>query len=332
MEYVKRYLKKTLDKYLSYYNPVNIKTEKKKFFKNLKQQKEYNPYFVYKPLNFDLVEAKKYVRLMRQYKGDFSEIFSDSALRYLNVFNLLKNRGKNFSAHSVLLFGLPTNLEIRKAREILKNFKGRVNIKRYNAAQTAEKLRKHAGKYGWEVTLGRSISKMRTAPSKRKLVISHDAMFSNEDIRRLRWHEIETHIKREFNDRKLPKKIRGLFDYIQTEEGLAVKMEELHGCNEQLPVYAVRLLAVDYAQNNSFYDVYMKLTKWLDPEAAFMTTVRVKRGLTDSSRPGGLTRDKIYLSGKIKIDNFLKKGKFDDLFLGKIGIKDVGLVKSILYS
>lgn len=319
----------TLGRYLGYCNPVNLTKEKKRFFSSLEKGIQYNPVFDYRELNFDKRILKKEIRELYKSTGRFREILEDSAKRYEIILKMLEQRGKNFTHYSRLIFPAPTRSEIKTARDILRGVKRKKTAKYYNAETTAEKLKEHAGRYGWEVHVGRSISKMKTVPSKRRLVISENAMFSNEELRRLRWHEIETHIRREFNNRKLPKEIRNHFNYIETEEGLAVKMEELHGCREQLPVYAARLLAVDSAQRKSFFEVYMMLTKWLHSEAAFMIAARAKRGMVDTSKPGGLTRDKIYLSGKIKVERFLRKGKMKDLFLGKIGVEDVKFVKSI---
>ncbi|MFW6014568.1 MAG: tyrosine/phenylalanine carboxypeptidase domain-containing protein [Candidatus Nanoarchaeia archaeon] len=318
---------KKLDRYLTYLNPTNLAKERRIFFKALKRGEKYNPKFEYKQRHFDKKRMLKDINLLENHQGRYQDIIKKAGKRYRIIYNMLN---RNFTSNTKLLFREPTREEIKSAREILRGVKRKRANKYCSAEEVAQKLKSHANKYGWDVMTGRSLSKMKTLPGKRKLVISENVEFSHEELRRLRWHEIETHIRREYNNRRLPKEVRNFFNYIETEEGLAVKMEEKHGCKEQLPVYAARLIAVDAAQNSSFYEVYKKIRKWMHEEAAFMITARAKRGLRDTSKPGGLTRDKIYLSGKIKVERYLRKGNMKDLFLGKIGVEDVKFVKSIL--
>ena len=50
----------------------------------------------------------------------------------------------------------------------------------------------------------------------------------------------------------------------------------------------------------SFVTLFRDLEKYLDcPERRWTMVLRVKRGLTDTSKPGGLYKDKLYLEGAI---------------------------------
>ncbi len=66
------------------------------------------------------------------------------------------------------------------------------------------------------------------------------------------------------------------------------------------------------------------------PDRAWTKAVALKRGLKNTSQPGGLTKEFIYFQGMIKIEEFVKNGDdLKDLYLGKIGLDDLDLVKKI---
>jgi len=56
-----------------------------------------------------------------------------------------------------------------------------------------------------------------------------------------------------------------------------------------------------------------------------MVTIRQKRGLTDTSHPGGYSKDLVYFAGMIEVWRWLKERNFNpsDLYFGKISFKDV---------
>ncbi len=54
------------------------------------------------------------------------------------------------------------------------------------------------------------------------------------------------------------------------------------------------------ASKLGFVDLFNDLEKYIDnPRRRFKLTLRVKRGLTDTSEPGGLYKDQVYLEGAI---------------------------------
>lgn len=57
-------------------------------------------------------------------------------------------------------------------------------------------------------------------------------------------------------------------------------------------------------------------------------TIRAKRGLGDTSKPGGFIKDHVYLEGKVLLDDFVKDGgDLTPLYAGKIGLQHIDLVK-----
>lgn len=60
-------------------------------------------------------------------------------------------------------------------------------------------------------------------------------------------------------------------------------------------------------------------------------TLRVKRGLEDTSIPGCFPKDYVYLHGREIVCQYLKEGgREEDLFLGKVSLEEIPRVKAIL--
>jgi hypothetical protein len=76
----------------------------------------------------------------------------------------------------------------------------------------------------------------------------------------------------------------------------------------------------------SFADLFTKLEEFVEsPEYRWALCVRVKRGLQDTSQPGGFTKDILYLQGAVKIAQWLSKHDFNSspLYIGKIAVEDL---------
>jgi len=166
------------------------------------------------------------------------------------------------------------------------------------------------------------------------LYIKKDAKFSPLIIKRLIAHEVGTHMVRAENGCQQPYTIfkRGFPGYMGTEEGLAVVNEELCGVlnNQTLKVYAGRVIAVYMALTCGFREIYNHLSKNFNKETAWKITLRAKRGLADTSKPGGLTKDYLYLDGYYKVKKYIENGNdINKLYIGKIGIEHIAMVSAI---
>lgn len=90
---------------------------------------------------------------------------------------------------------------------------------------------------------------------------------------------------------------------METEEGLAVVNQLVQttknaNCKPFLYRSAIEYYACFMAKSHSFVEVFEALEKYLaNPYARWKFTVRVKRGLTDTSQPGGFYKDQVYLKG-----------------------------------
>lgn len=145
-------------------------------------------------------------------------------------------------------------------------------------------------------------------------------------------HEIGTHLLRSLNDKKQvwsnKRKKWGLVHYMETEEGLAtlhtnIESAFMNGRKAYLWGAALHYYASFKASQLSFVELYNDLEKYIDnPIRRFKEALRVKRGLEDTSKPGGCYKDQVYLAGAIKILKARWKIDFKELYAGKIALED----------
>ncbi len=140
-------------------------------------------------------------------------------------------------------------------------------------------------------------------------------------------HEIESHYLRVLNNAALGLPVHPEnFEFRSTEEGLA----NLHSYLED-PSIPMRKTFLGYAgvylsQHLSFRAVYQELmTLGASPELAWSITTRNKRGSSDTSLPGGFTRDRTYFEGVVKVWQWLMTPGNDphNLYLGRITLDEI---------
>lgn len=115
---------------------------------------------------------------------------------------------------------------------------------------------------------------------------------------------------------------------IATEEGLACTNQMVQtvkdgNCKPFLYRSALNYYAAYKAVNMSFVELFKDLEKYVDsPLGRWKFTLRVKRGLTDTSQSGGLYKDQVYLEGAVKVLSRRKNLNFKALLCGKISLDD----------
>ncbi len=116
--------------------------------------------------------------------------------------------------------------------------------------------------------------------------------------------------------------------YVETEEGMATIHTNIESaCSVGRKPYlwsaALHYYASFKASQLSFVELYKDLEKYIDsPVKRFRETLKVKRGLCDTSKPGGCYKDQVYLSGAIKILQNRWRIDFKELYSGKIALED----------
>ncbi len=311
--------------------PFNIEQEKKKMF----EDRTYNPQFKY----HKHPKINQIRNALKSFKTDYSVLgilLNQKRYELLKRLDMYEAVGtKFFTQKSIELYGKPDKDLIKKAKKFLKLNKQDKGIS-FNTISSVKKFVDSLLKFGYnwkvaekEMCVGASVNS-----SNKTLYINKNRKFTESDLKRLIIHEIGTHIARAENARKQKYKLFliGFPNYLVTEEGLAVYNEEKAGLltNDILKNYAGRVIAVSLSLKNSFSTVYNELLEFFDREEAFNLTLRTKRGIGNTSKPGGYTKDYLYLKGKYVIENFVKKrGKLSDLYVGKIGVQHVKAVKEI---
>lgn len=149
--------------------------------------------------------------------------------------------------------------------------------------------------------------------------------YRKESLLSMLYHEVGTHALRSLNYEEQPwhkKKTRyGFRPYLRTEEGLA-SLHSLLPKSEKVNWHScLWYLCVDWAQKYSFLEVWHRLGQYLqNPLTRWRYTTRAKRGLTDTSQPGGFTKDLVYFEGMHLVWRWLRDHQFNpsELYLGKL--------------
>lgn len=162
--------------------------------------------------------------------------------------------------------------------------------------------------------------------------ISLPIVYREKRISGVLHHEIGTHLIRSLNDKKqLWNNKRHKFNlkaYVETEEGIATihtNIENAMSSNSKPYLWSAALhyYASFKASQMSFVELYADLEKFIDnPIRRFKETLRVKRGMNDTSKPGGCYKDQVYLSGAIKVLQARWRIDFKELYAGKIALED----------
>jgi hypothetical protein len=174
----------------------------------------------------------------------------------------------------------------------------------------------------------------RTSVNNDTIKIRLPVKYRQNDLIGMIYHELGTHALRRYNYEQQPfykkKKKYGFESYLVTEEGLAV-LHSLLAFNYKFAYRPARYyVASALAQNYSFAETFAQLkTIFADPEKRWTAVLRQKRGITDTSQPGGFTKDLVYFKGLVEVVQWLKQHNYnlESLYFGKIAKEDVQKAK-----
>ncbi len=322
-------------------NPLNLKEEKKQFFHMLSNGKRYNPLFCYDPLPENIEE---YYTALSSLKQEFQNISHRLSNRYIVLIDMalqalraFENRTSNhFPTWLTSLYGSPSTRLLNTAEKILKSLsnteKEEQNISAQQTAEVFKKILKERNFLDWKIIVEEMPARMSINQMNSQVKVKASAMFSESEISRLIVHEVDTHILRAENAKKQPYLLfrYGFPAYLKTEEGLAIFSEEQSGLLSDIDryKYVMRVKAAEKACHMGFYDLFKYLSNYMDHEEAFSMTLRVKRGLVDTSVKGGYTKDQVYLDGYISVKSMTMNDRLK-LYYGKIGKDDIALVEQL---
>lgn len=322
-------------KLLYHLRPVNLQAEKIKFFKDPQK----NPIFEYPKLKFDSLELESELNKLKTDETPLGKLFAKKKTEISNKIALLEAIDEErFTDISIRLFGHPTKEEIQECLKMLKKTKVENSISILSAKDAKERFEKTFAHYGlknWKVIIKNNLVADCVAGKNNNLFLKADAKFTNEKIEALIIHEIETHILTAENGKFQPYEIFniGFPNYLLTQEGLAIynveKQRHIPFYNRKKLIYL--MIGLEKALKSSFVEIFDVLKK-LDAtdEQAFRVALKVKRGFSDTSKPGAFTKDLLYFRGYKQIKKFIEDGgNLRDLYLGKFNLEDLETVKKI---
>jgi len=315
---------------LYYIEPVNREEEKKKFLAG----KIKNPRFHYRGLEYDPRETEGKLKALVIPKGRLREIFLRKRKGLLRLNKIIKNRQDSALVRRMTIgaHGKPSRRLVAFAERLLKEIPNVEQEKTVTSAIMKKTFEKALGRYrltDWSVKL---VDKRLTTvySSVKEITLSEKRKFSESDRISGVIHEVEVHVLRAANGYEQPLKIlaTGLPGYLPTEEGLGLYFEELIGAmsGQKLRSNAAKVIAVDsVCRGLTFRQAFARLkSRGFGDNQAWELTLRAYRG-------GGYVKDHVYLSGYLKVKDFAQKdGDFETLYLGKIGINDLPLIRELL--
>ncbi len=339
---VDRYLAQTDEELmlLKHVKPANLTEE----WERAKQDKHYSPVFQYAQSEVDLSEIEDRLSSLTVDDSPVGILFKKKRTELLQRISLIRARGnaRRFTDASSVLFGVPTSVLITSAHAMMRGREasdlpaGPDDLITAEQAQPFfEKVLTEYGLHDWQVII-REHTVSRCTVGGRKVTLRKDATFSKRGLNALIAHEIETHVLTAENGEHQPFELfrRGFANYLDTQEGLAI-----HNQNRFLSPYDEKrygpvrnILATSFALEHSFRDTREYLIDELgyDSEKALSKAIEVKRGIADTSEPGGFTKGVVYYRGQRAIEQFLLQGgDLKRLYIGKIALEDLDLLEQI---
>lgn len=286
--------------------PTNAESERIKFFSG--EEANYEPQFMYKLPQPVLLQA------LRRYSVQVESRFVPHALRVLRT--LLQQ------------YGSYERYEEQNGGEVLQEGEARTIVSEY--------LARHGIEQEISVIFDPHLVARASFTKKAATLRIRPQGLRRNWIQGMLHHEIGTHYLRDRNDKMQPwskerngrKKYR-LGDKNPTEEGLA----SLHTVLEREGHFLWRAALLYYtiwrALQLSFRELYEDLAQFLgdSTDERWDYCVRAKRGLLDTSQPGGFVKDQCYLTGAMEILEQRHRIDFNALYIGKLSVVDAHRAK-----
>ncbi len=325
---------------LKFLRPINVTEERSK----LLLDESYEPVFLLRTCNIDLADVEKTLQPLEGDESPLGILLRRKRKELLLRIELIRSRGntQRFVAASQALFGTPSTALLGFAKEYLKSEQNTGEPPEDERRRTAEEVKpafeevlSRYGLHDWIVELKQGMV-ADCAVGEQRLFLRSGATFSDEHLKALFAHEIETHALTAENGRLQPYEIfrRGCANYLDTQEGLAIYNQNLvlPPQHEKRFLHAKSVLAVAYGMDHSFAETrrYLQEELGCTNEKATSKTIDIKRGISRSIEHGAFTKALVYFRGFRAIDQFVRQGgDLRKLYIGKIAIEDLPLIEKI---
>ena len=313
---------------LTYVNPINVKSEKLRFFKS---KFTVNPNFKYKPIKINAYELTKKLHSIDTTKIEditIRHLYESVVMGCIDKINLLSSIGTDkFLYNSLRYFGRPNKIDIRNAEYVLllpEIKEENIKVQRFGVDKAKQIFEESFEDYGFKGKIRvdkKALSTVMVVNSTKTVVLKGGASFSQNELQYLAEHEIGVHMVTTMNaaNNKLKIFSIGLPLNTRTGEGMAVLAEYLSGnfTMNRLRELALRVIAVDLMCNGAdFKECFNTLVQdyKVETDRAYNLVTRVYRG-------GGFTKDYLYLNGFSKLFKFWQEGNdLTPLLVGKTSI------------
>ncbi len=320
---------------LQYINPINLLSEKKRFFK---ERGNYEPQFRYKPLQLDpYLFREQLYRLPVDSIRDpgIQALYRDVVDNLSGKIDMLVNIGQSeFVYTSLKYYGEPSDADERNANYLLHSADYEESDSRL-LNQQALIERFSAAAASWNMpckieTSNRLVASAMVSNSRKAVILAKGLSLPEKDADALINHELGVHMATSLNAAKQRLKVftLGLPGNTLAQEGLAI-LNEYHSGNiglRRLKGLALRVMAVkEMLKGNSFRHTFVYLLEEhkMTPDDAFKLCVRVHRG-------GGFTKDYLYLNGVSQALSLHEKQDISNLYVGKTGFAHLPIINEMI--
>lgn len=320
---------------LYYINPINIESEKKRFFK---LKGNYNPQFRYRQLNIDPYKFREQLyRLPVDSIRDPSiqSLYRDVINNLSEKISMLVKAGQpGFIYESLKYYGEPSLQDEENARFLLHASPFEVAPPpSVTSTMLKEQFVETAKKWGMPCkveTSHRLVASAMVSNSRKAVLIAKNLHLSETEASALIHHELGVHMATTLNAGQQRLKVfsLGLPGNTFAQEGLAI-LNEYHSGHmhlQRLRGLALRVLAVkEMLTHGSFRHTYSYLHEQhnLSEEDSFKLAVRVHRS-------GGFTKDYLYLSGVSQALSLYKERDIRNLYVGKTGFNYLSVIDEMI--
>lgn len=297
--------------------PTNLLEEREKFFASA----DNNPVFVYKKKKLMVTEDDIELLLTDLNNLEIDQDLKDYFFNAIYKFKLVKKTIEaigtdNFASFSSQLFNI-SQIEIDTHLNMIPELK--FNEPSKKELWSALTIKNHfeqiiMERYGLDEVkiLLDEFNPFTIRVSNQKVIVGGKIKRYSHNVERLTVHEIESHVLRRQSLLQTKNVLHRLASYDQSilySEGLAVYNEITTGkiTESAMNIYINRMQSVNRI-HLSFREIYNYLINFLEPKIAFIMTYRVKRGMRDTSQPGGFKKDAYYLMGYFRVKEFVDKG------------------------
>lgn len=331
------------------FTPENLETERKKFL----ESETYNPQFIYKGVRnsnekvfAELLEVNEIEDVDPEISDFYLAVIQEKFLTH----KMIEAVGKNevITEISRNKYNRPSPVLFRNACRVLrgqisnynvlddKKTKGKEVMKYDEVVDAMNRVLRALGLHDWKAEKSKKIASggARLAIKTKMVRIDEGIEKTKIELRKTIVHEIGTHLIRSLNGansgvRLLEKP--NLPVYLDAEEGLALYNEEKMGVMSasDLRRAAGFVWLLTIGENMSFRELFNAARAIFPQKLAFNMVYRVKRGLSDTSKPGLYYKDVVYFRGFRKVRKLVNDSPmyYEWLFAGKISIKQIAWVE-----